>query len=53
LEAGVNPRIIQRWMGHGRLETTMVYFHFTQKGAEDAHRIVDATMKGFDHGRHC
>lgn len=50
LEAGVNPRIIQRYMGHKSLETTMMYFHLTQKGSEDAYRIIDSMMKGFDHG---
>jgi len=48
LEAGTNPRLIQRYMGHSQLETTMVYFHFTQKGTEDAYKIIDNTMKGFD-----
>ncbi|MBI9091872.1 MAG: site-specific integrase [Desulfobacterium sp.] len=48
LEAGTNPRLIQRYMGHSRLETTMVYFHFTQKGTEDAYEIIDNSMKGFD-----
>lgn len=51
LEAGVNPHIIQRYMGHRRLETTMAYFHLTQKGTEDAYRIIDSMMKGFEHGR--
>ena len=51
LEAGVNPHIIQRYMGHRRLETTMAYFHLTQKGTEDAYRIIDSMMKGFKHGR--
>lgn len=49
LEAGTNPRVIQRYMGHGNLETTMAYFHLTQKGAEDAYAIINAIMKGFDH----
>ena len=48
LEAGTNPRLIQRYMGHSQLETTMVYFHFTNKGTEDAYEIIDRTMKGFD-----
>ena len=51
LEAGVNPHIIQRYMGHRRLETTMAYFHLTQKGTEDAYQLIDAVMKGFEHGR--
>ena len=49
LEAGVNPRIIQRYMGHSQLETTMVYFHLTQKGTEDAYTIINSAMKGFDY----
>jgi integrase/recombinase XerD len=49
LEAGVNPRIIQRYLGHSRLETTMIYFHFTQKGTEDAYKIIDSEMRGFDY----
>lgn len=51
LEEGVNPRIIQRYMGHSQLETTMVYFHLTQKGTEDAYHIIDHTMRGFDYER--
>jgi integrase/recombinase XerD len=47
LEAGVNPRIVQRYLGHSRLETTMIYFHLTQKGTEDACRIINDTMKDF------
>jgi len=49
LEAGVHPTVVQRYMGHSRLETTMVYFHLTQKGAEDAFRIINGTMKGFQY----
>lgn len=47
LEAGVNIRVIQRYMGHARLETTMVYLHLTQKGTQDAYKIIDNIMKGF------
>jgi len=49
LEAGVNPRVVQRYMGHSRLETTMVYFHLTQKGTEEAVNLINQTMKGFAH----
>lgn len=52
LEAGVNPRIIQRYMGHGQLETTMVYFHLTQKGTEDAYQLINTVMTGFGHDNH-
>ena len=51
LEQGVNIRVIQRYMGHKCLETTMRYLHLTRKGAEDAYQIIDAFMTGFDHDR--
>lgn len=44
LEAGVNLRVIQRYMGHSRLETTMIYLHLTTKGQEDAYKIIDQLM---------
>lgn len=46
LEAGVNLRAIQRYMGHAHLETTMVYLHLTQKGQEDAYQRIDSLMQG-------
>jgi site-specific recombinase XerD len=49
LEAGVNLRVIQRYLGHAQLETTMVYLHLTRKGQEDAYKIIDSTMRGFDY----
>ncbi len=49
LEAGVNIRVIQKYLGHAQLETTMIYLHLTQKGQEDAFAVIDNMMKGFDH----
>jgi site-specific recombinase XerD len=49
LESGVSPRVVQQYMGHSSLETTMIYFHLTQKGTEDAYRIIDSTMRGFNY----
>ena len=46
LEAGVNIRAIQRYLGHAQLETTMVYLHLTSKGQEDAYGIINEVMKG-------
>jgi integrase/recombinase XerD len=46
LEAGVNPRLIQRYLGHTQLETTMVYLHLTQTGHEDAYTRINARMQG-------
>ena len=47
LEAGVNLRVIQKYLGHAQLETTMVYLHLTQKGNQDAANIVNSIMRGF------
>jgi site-specific recombinase XerD len=44
LEAGVNLRIIQRYLGHRSLQTTTVYLHLTHKGEEDAYRRLNALM---------
>lgn len=46
LEAGVNLRLIQRYLGHTRLETTMVYLHLTHKGHEDAYQRINSLMQG-------
>jgi site-specific recombinase XerD len=51
LEQGVNIRVLQRYMGHKSLETTMRYLHLTRKGAEDAYKIIDTFMTGFTHDR--
>ncbi len=49
LEAGVNLRVIQRYMGHAQLETTMIYLHLTHKGQEDACQLINQVMEGLDH----
>jgi site-specific recombinase XerD len=46
LEAGVTPRLIQRYLGHTQLETTMVYLHLTHKGQEDAYERINSLMQG-------
>ena len=51
LEAGVNLLVIQKYLGHSNIETTMVYLHLTQKGHEDASQIVNQLMEGLDHGK--
>jgi integrase len=49
LEAGVNIRRIQQYLGHSSLNTTMVYLHLTTQGHQNAYRIINDLMKGDDH----
>lgn len=44
LEAGVNLRTTQQYLGHSSLEATMVYLHLTTKGQEDAVAHINALM---------
>jgi hypothetical protein len=44
LEAGVNLRLIQRYLGHRTLQTTTLYLHLTKEGEEDAYRRINELM---------
>jgi integrase/recombinase XerD len=44
LEAGVNLRLIQVWLGHQSLSTTAIYTHLTLKAQEQATRIINELM---------
>ena len=46
LEAGVNPRLMQRYLGHTQLATTMLSLHLTHKGHEDAYERINSLMQG-------
>jgi integrase/recombinase XerD len=46
LEAGVNIRRIQQYLGHSSLNTTMIYLHLTTQGHENAYGIINSMMKG-------
>ena len=48
LEAGVNLRLIQQYLGHRSIQTTMIYLHLTRKGQEDAYRVIDQVMQTAD-----
>jgi integrase len=44
LEAGVNIRLVQKYLGHASLETTMVYLHVTRFAEDDACARINALM---------
>lgn len=45
LEAGVNLRLIQQYLGHSSLQTTMIYLHLTSTGQEHAREAIERIMK--------
>jgi site-specific recombinase XerD len=44
LEAGVNLRLIQEWLGHKSLNTTAIYTHLTIKSQQQAGQVIDELM---------
>jgi site-specific recombinase XerD len=44
LEAGVNLRLIQQYLGHSSLHTTMVYLHLTTASQEQAVARIETVM---------
>ena len=41
LEAGIPLRLIQQYLGHSSLQTTMIYLHLTHTAAVDALRVIN------------
>lgn len=41
LEAGVNLRLIQKYLGHSSLLTTTLYLHLTTQGEEQARAAIN------------
>ena len=45
VEAGVPLRLIQQWLGHSSLQTTMIYLHLTDTAAIDARKVVNELFR--------
>ena len=45
LEAGVSLRVIQQYLGHSSLQTTMVYLHLTDSAAADARKAIEKLLR--------
>jgi len=48
LEAGVNIRLVQQYLGHASLASTMIYAHVTRVGQEDACLRINRLMSGVE-----
>ena len=46
MEAGVNMRLIQVWLGHSSLKTTAIYTHLTQQTEAAAQSALDEMVAG-------
>ena len=44
LEAGVNLRLIQQYLGHSSLQATTIYLHLTSLGQEQARATIAKLM---------
>ena len=49
IEAGVNIRLVQQYLGHASLVNTMIYLHVTDLGNDDAAGRINRLMGGSDH----
>ena len=51
LEAGVNLKVLQSYLGHKNIQSTEIYLHLTRNSDAEARRVVDRLMNGPQQGR--
>ena len=44
LEAGVSLKVIQKYLGHSSLQTTLIYLHLTDSAEADARQVIERVM---------
>ena len=45
LEAGVSLKVIQKYLGHSSLQTTMIYLHLTEIAEADARKVIEKVFQ--------
>jgi len=45
LEAGVSLKVIQKYLGHSSLQTTMVYLHLTDMAEADSRKVIERLFR--------
>ena len=45
LEAGVSLKVIQKYMGHSSLQTTLVYLHLTETAEANARQTIETLFR--------
>lgn len=48
LEAGVNLRLIQRWLGHSSISTTMIYLHVMQESERTGSAVLERLVSDLE-----
>ena len=45
LEAGVSLKVIQKYLGHSSLQTTMVYLHLTEQAEKNSRTVIEKIFR--------